>query len=82
MLLAHHGALVIAPTVEELCYKATTFERMCRFTYDILRTGRVPAEFPETERAAMQAVLKGPALRAYWEGAVRQVLEREPEVLT
>jgi ribulose-5-phosphate 4-epimerase/fuculose-1-phosphate aldolase len=81
VLLAHHGALVTAPTVEELCYKATTFERMCRFTYDILAAGREPVEFPASERAAMQAVLKGPPLRAYWEGAVRRLLAREPEVL-
>jgi ribulose-5-phosphate 4-epimerase/fuculose-1-phosphate aldolase len=81
VLLAHHGALVTAPTVEELCYKATTFERMCRFTYDILRAGREPIELPAAERAAMQAVLKGSALRAYWEGAVRLLLAREPEVL-
>ena len=81
VLLAHHGALVTAPTVEELCYKATTFERMCRFTYDILRTGREPVEFPASERPGMQAVLKGGPLRAYWEGAVRQLLAREPDVL-
>jgi ribulose-5-phosphate 4-epimerase/fuculose-1-phosphate aldolase len=82
VLLAHHGALVTAPTVEELCYKATTFERMCRFTYDILCAGREPVEFPASQRPAMQAVLKGPPLQAYWDGAVRQLLALEPEVLT
>ena len=33
ILLAHHGAIVTGPTVAEMRYKATTFERMCRFTY-------------------------------------------------
>jgi ribulose-5-phosphate 4-epimerase/fuculose-1-phosphate aldolase len=82
VLLANHGALVTAPTVEELCYKATTLERMCRFTYDILRAGREPKEFPEPARASMQALLRGAPSRAYWEGAVRTLLSREPEVLT
>jgi ribulose-5-phosphate 4-epimerase/fuculose-1-phosphate aldolase len=81
VLLAHHGALVTAPTVEELCYKATTFERMCRFTYDILRADRNLVEFPASARPSMQALLKGPPLRAYWDGAVRRLLAREPEVL-
>ena len=44
ILLAHHGAIVTAPTIAEACYKATTFERMCRFTYDILLAGRQPRE--------------------------------------
>ena len=42
ILLAHHGAIVTAPTIAEACYKATTFERMCRFTYDTLAAGRAP----------------------------------------
>ena len=81
VLLAHHGALVTAPTIEELTYKAVTFERMCRFTYDILRAGREPAEFPESERPMMQQLLRGAPSRAYWDGAVRTLLAREPEVL-
>ncbi|HEX5095882.1 MAG TPA: class II aldolase/adducin family protein [Acidimicrobiia bacterium] len=81
VLLAHHGALVTAPTVEELCYKATTFERMCRFTYDILAAGREPVEFPASERPGMQAVMKGSPLQAYWDGALRDLLARSPEVL-
>ena len=40
VLLAHHGAIVTAPTIAEACYKATTFERMCRFTYDTLARRR------------------------------------------
>ena len=46
ILLAHHGAIVTAPTIAEACYKAATFERMCRFTYDILAAGRTPVEIP------------------------------------
>ena len=44
ILLAHHGAIVTAPTIGEACYKAATFERMCRFTYDILVAGANPSK--------------------------------------
>jgi ribulose-5-phosphate 4-epimerase/fuculose-1-phosphate aldolase len=81
VLLAHHGAIVTAPTIAEACYKATTFERMCRFTYDILRAQRTPVELPVDHRRAMKAALKQNAPGAYWEGAVRMLLRDEPEVL-
>ena len=82
ILLAHHGAIVTAPTIEEACYKAATFERMCRFTYDILATGRTPEEVPADARAALKPTLRQNTPRAYWEGAVRLLLRDEPEVLS
>jgi ribulose-5-phosphate 4-epimerase/fuculose-1-phosphate aldolase len=81
ILLAHHGAIVTAPSVEEACYKAVCFERMCRFTYDILAAGRQPEEVPAADRAKMKAALRQNAPRAYWEGAVRQLLAREPDAV-
>jgi ribulose-5-phosphate 4-epimerase/fuculose-1-phosphate aldolase len=81
ILLAHHGAIVTGPTLEAACYKAATFERMCRFTYDILRAGRDPVELPARERAELKPALIQNTPRAYWDGAVRQLLRREPEVL-
>lgn len=81
ILLAHHGAIVTAPTVEEACYKATTFERMCRLTYDVLRTGRQPVEVPPAQRAELKTALRQNTPRAYWEGAVRLLLRDEPDVL-
>jgi ribulose-5-phosphate 4-epimerase/fuculose-1-phosphate aldolase len=82
VLLAHHGAIVTAPTIAEACYKAATFERMCRFTYDALAAGRSPREVPTDARAALKPVLRQNTPRAYWEGAVRLLLRDEPEVLT
>ncbi len=81
VLLAHHGAIVMAPTVAEACYRAATFERMCRFTYDILVAGAHPREMPAPARAALQPVLRQNTPRAYWEGAVRMLLRTDPEVL-
>jgi ribulose-5-phosphate 4-epimerase/fuculose-1-phosphate aldolase len=82
VLLAHHGAIVTAPTIQLACYKATTFERMCRFTYDTLAAGREPAELPTDARAALRPVLEQNTPAAYWDGAVRALLRAEPEVLT
>jgi ribulose-5-phosphate 4-epimerase/fuculose-1-phosphate aldolase len=81
ILLAHHGAIVTGSTIGEACYKAVTFERMCRFTYDIYAARLAPMEVPAAERPELQAALRQNAPRAYWDGAVRQLLAREPEVL-
>jgi ribulose-5-phosphate 4-epimerase/fuculose-1-phosphate aldolase len=82
ILLAHHGAIVTAPTIPAACYKATTFERMCHFTYDALVAGHKPVEVPAAARPALQTALQQNTPQAYWDGAVRQLLRREPEVLT
>ena len=81
ILLAHHGAIVTAPTIPEACYKATTFERMCRLTYDAIVAGREPNEIPADARASLKTVLRQNTPQAYWDGAVRRLLHREPEVM-
>jgi ribulose-5-phosphate 4-epimerase/fuculose-1-phosphate aldolase len=82
ILLAHHGAIVTAPTIPEACYKATTFERMCRLTYDAITAGREPNEIPADARATLKPMLRQNTPQAYWDGAVRVLLRAEPEVLT
>ncbi len=82
VLLAHHGAIITAPTIQLACYKAVTFERMCRFTYDTLAAGRQPAELPPDARAALKPALVQNTPDAYWDGAVRRLLRDQPEVLT
>jgi ribulose-5-phosphate 4-epimerase/fuculose-1-phosphate aldolase len=81
VLLAHHGAIVIASTIEDACYRAATFERMCRFTYDVIAAGRTPVEITAEQRVPLQKLLNEVTGRAYWEGAVRMLIAREPEVL-
>jgi ribulose-5-phosphate 4-epimerase/fuculose-1-phosphate aldolase len=81
ILLAHHGAIVTGSTIGEACYKAVTFERMCHFTYDIFVARLGPVEVPAAHRAELQAALRQNAPSAYWDGAVRQLLAAEPEVL-
>src|SRR5436190_1665367 len=75
------GAIVTGRTIGEACYKAVTFERMCRFTYDLLVVGRTPSKIPTEQRAELKALLLQNTPRAYWDGAVRLLLAREPEVL-
>jgi ribulose-5-phosphate 4-epimerase/fuculose-1-phosphate aldolase len=82
ILLAHHGAIVTAPTIAEACYKATTFERMCRLTYDAITAGREPSEIPADARATLKGLLRQNTPQAYWDGAVRLLLRAEPEALT
>ena len=81
VLLVNHGAIVTAPTIQEACYKAACFERMCRFTYDTIAAGRVPVPIPAGARAAVKPALQQNTPQAYWDGAVRQLLRDEPEVL-
>jgi ribulose-5-phosphate 4-epimerase/fuculose-1-phosphate aldolase len=82
ILLAHHGAIVTAPTIPEACYKATTFERMCHMTYDTIVAGREPSQIPAGARASLKPLLHQNTPQAYWDGAVRLLLRNEPEVLT
>jgi ribulose-5-phosphate 4-epimerase/fuculose-1-phosphate aldolase len=81
ILLAHHGAIVTGRSIGEACYKAVTFERMCRFNYDLLVVGRTPSKIPTEQRASMKAALLQNTPLAYWDGAVRLLLKNEPEVL-
>ena len=81
VLLVNHGAIVTAPTIQEACYKAACFERMCRFTYDTLVTGREPLPIDPTFRAEMKVELRRNAPQPYWDGAVRSLVAAEPDVL-
>ena len=81
VLLAYHGAIVTAETIGAACYRAVTFERMCRFTLDALQAGRELRPLPTEGRAALKEVLDRVTPDAYWDGAVRQLLAHEPDVL-
>jgi ribulose-5-phosphate 4-epimerase/fuculose-1-phosphate aldolase len=81
ILLAHHGAIVTGTTIGEACYKAVTFERMCRMTYDILALGRIPTEIPAAQRPDLKSALRQNTPLAYWDGAARQLLAHEPETV-
>ena len=81
VLLANHGAIVTAESIGAACYRAVTFERMCRFTLEALQTGRELRPLPVGGRSELKALLNRVTPDAYWDGAVRQLLAREPDVL-
>jgi ribulose-5-phosphate 4-epimerase/fuculose-1-phosphate aldolase len=82
VVLANHGAIVTGETIQEACYQAVTFERMCRFTYDSMLTSRTARPLDPAVAADLKRGLKRGCPDVFWHGAVRQLLRREPDVLT
>lgn len=81
VILANHGAIVTAPTIEEATYKAATLDRQCRLMVDVVTAGRPATVVPAALRPAMKASLLERGTDVYWAGAVRQLLRDEPDVL-
>ena len=79
--LAHHGAIVTAPSVEAAGYKAATYERMCRYTLDALQAARTLPELPTAGRAELKALLQRVTPAAYFDGAARAILRTSADVL-
>ncbi|HEX6393589.1 MAG TPA: carboxylesterase family protein [Acidimicrobiales bacterium] len=82
VVLASHGVIVTGPTIHEAVYRAASFDRMCRLTYDTMLLGRAVLPIPAELRSAMKASLLERGSTVYWEGAVRQLLRDAPEVLS
>ncbi len=81
VLLANHGCLSLAPTLEKAVYKAVVFERMCRLNYEAMVAGVKPSIVADESQLEMKPVLSAFSSQVFWEGAVRQLLTIEPEVL-
>ena len=80
-LLANHGVIVTGPTVEHAVYRAASLDRQCRLTYDLLLLDKKFKEIPPDVRPAMKQSLMERGADVYWDGAVRELLEDEPETL-
>ncbi len=81
VLLKNHGCLVTAPTIMQATYKSVTFERTCRLNYEAIAAGVKPSTVPEDiQRKTKNSILRY-APPVYWEGAVRQLIAGEPDVL-
>jgi ribulose-5-phosphate 4-epimerase/fuculose-1-phosphate aldolase len=84
VILANHGVIVTAPTVQLATYKAAMLDRQCRLTYDVLRAGDAAAARTVVEpslRGAMKTALMERASEIYWNGWVRRLLRTAPDVL-
>jgi ribulose-5-phosphate 4-epimerase/fuculose-1-phosphate aldolase len=82
-VLANHGIIVMGSSVEEATYKLTTFERTCKLNYHAMLAGKTAVPVPKEQRQQLKPMLLNDRLtvRYYWDGAVRQLLRRAPEVL-
>jgi len=82
VILANHGVIVTAATIEEATYKAATLDRQCRLMLDVVSSGREATTVPPVVRPAMKASLLERGTEVFWAGAVRRLLRDHPEVLT
>jgi ribulose-5-phosphate 4-epimerase/fuculose-1-phosphate aldolase len=82
-LLANHGAITLGESVPHAVFKAVVLELICRQEYDS-RVMSGPGHFlpiPEMHKHALKKVQLDISVKAYWEGAVRLILEESPEAL-
>jgi ribulose-5-phosphate 4-epimerase/fuculose-1-phosphate aldolase len=79
-ILANHGVIVTAPTIEEATYKAASIDRVCRLAYDLLAIGRDPLPIGRGIKVGMKKSLLERGTEVYWNGAVRNLLRNDPEV--
>jgi ribulose-5-phosphate 4-epimerase/fuculose-1-phosphate aldolase len=80
-VLANHGALITGADMAIAAFRADTFERMCRTTWDLLVARLDPQPIADEIRPVLKDWLLQKGAPAYWEGAVRQLVESEPDVL-
>ena len=76
-----HGVIVTAPTIDVATYAAANFERCCEIAYRAMLTGRDPVPIAEANQKQLKASLVERAAPVYWNGAVRQLIAAEPDVL-
>jgi ribulose-5-phosphate 4-epimerase/fuculose-1-phosphate aldolase len=80
-LLVSHGVIVTAPTMAEAVYKSVLFERTCKLHWLVRAMDRSPIPIAATHQQQLKASLVERAAPVYWNGVVRQLVAREPEVL-
>ncbi|MDH6677101.1 ribulose-5-phosphate 4-epimerase/fuculose-1-phosphate aldolase [Rhodococcus sp. LBL1] len=81
VILASHGIITTADTIELAVYRAASIDRFCQLAYDILLLGKDPLPIEKNIRVAMQKALVERAAGVYWAGAVRKLLRTDPDVL-
>ena len=81
VFLASHGVIITGATVDEAVYRAATIERMCKLAFDVQVMGGEPLEISPQFMTGMRASQLERAVGPFWDGAVRLLLRREPDVL-
>jgi ribulose-5-phosphate 4-epimerase/fuculose-1-phosphate aldolase len=80
-LLVSHGVIVTAPTLAEAVYKSVLFERTCMLHWQVRAYGGKARPLPATAQRQLKTSLIERAAPVYWNGVVRDLLARLPEVL-
>jgi ribulose-5-phosphate 4-epimerase/fuculose-1-phosphate aldolase len=81
VILASHGIIVTAPTIEEATYRSASIDRMCRLAYDVMLLGRQPLPIAPGLRHGMKKSLIERGTDVYWAGEVRSLIRDQPDVL-
>jgi ribulose-5-phosphate 4-epimerase/fuculose-1-phosphate aldolase len=80
-LLVSHGVIVTAPTMAEAIYKSVLLERTCEMHLRLRAIGEGATPIAPQFRSQLKASLIERAAPVYWDGAIRQLVANEPEVL-
>ncbi|BCI88438.1 hypothetical protein NIIDMKKI_36440 [Mycobacterium kansasii] len=80
-ILANHGVIATGRSLAEAVYRAASIERVCKLAYDVMLTGKEPAQMKWADMAGMQRSLVERAADVYWAGAARMAIKADPEVL-
>ncbi|WP_433220349.1 class II aldolase/adducin family protein [Dactylosporangium sp. CS-047395] len=81
VILASHGIIVTAPTIQEATYRSASIDRACRLAYDVMLLGKDPLAIAPGLRHGMKKSLLERGSDYFWAGAVRKLLRHEPDVL-
>jgi L-fuculose-phosphate aldolase len=81
ILLAHHGMLVAATSVEEACVLSLQFERTARMQLIAMSAGEIKPIKPELGREAHDWILRPRRSQIGFEYYARKALSRHPDVL-
>lgn len=81
ILLANHGVIVTAPTIEEATFKSASIDRMCRLAYDVALLRLAPLEIDAGIRVGMKKSMLERGSAVFWAGEVRSLIREYPEVL-
>jgi ribulose-5-phosphate 4-epimerase/fuculose-1-phosphate aldolase len=82
VLLANHGVIITGRNIVEAVYRAASIERVCKLAYDVMLTGRTPAQMNPGDMVGMKASLIERAADVYWAGAARMTIKADRSVLS
>jgi ribulose-5-phosphate 4-epimerase/fuculose-1-phosphate aldolase len=81
IVLASHGVIITGETIEQATYRAASIDRVCRMALDVRRLGVDPLPLDPGLVAGMKISLMERGADSYFEGAARQLIRAEPDVL-